>query len=117
MSYLHQDFIRGEVDTDNAAPGVAVSLFKPHSTTAYTLASNEAIVITDFVAVSAAGGNIALTVNTDAAGSRLFKANVATNGGIVVNLSSPMFCPFGVVPKVFAAADVEVSISGFIVKA
>jgi hypothetical protein len=108
-------FVRGEVSSADASAGVTATLYDATGT-AYVLASTERIVIYDLLLVSAAGGNVALTVNTDSAGKRIVKATVAANGGIAMDYQRPVECPRGVVPKLFAAAgQVDLSFTAEII--
>lgn len=108
-------FIRGEVSSADASAGIAASLFDA-SRAAVVLAATDRIVIYDVIIVSNAGGNVALTVNTDAAGSRIIKGKPVAGGIIQLSFSRPVECPKGVVPKLFAAAgQIECSFIGEII--
>lgn len=109
------DAVKGEISTDGATGGVAVTLYPSGSTTARTLQSNEFLTITDIVFVSTAGGAYALVADTDVAGLRIVKGDAEVLGGLVVNFTRPITCPKGVTPKLFAdTGQVDLTISGYI---
>jgi hypothetical protein len=117
----HGDPVRGEVSSDDAHLGVAVTFYPSSSTTARVLAANEFFTITDYTFVAnALSGAFSLVMPTDAAGKRIFKGTYqGTAGGVVVDhhFETPIACPMGVTPVLFAAqamGQVDLIISGYI---
>ena len=97
-------------------------LYGAGSTTELSLESVDAVVITDYVIVSAS----ALTVqiydgsdNTAEGGEIIVKGSFAANDGVAVSgLRTPHYCQAGTYPKVKASASgqVDVTLRGYIVR-
>lgn len=114
MSEIRGEEVHGEISSADASGGVDVALYSAGGR-ARTLLSTETLVVTDILLAWVAGGSVALVVNTDAAGLRLFKGTVGANGGVHIDLRCPHYCPQGILPHLVAAAgQIDVQIHGFI---
>jgi hypothetical protein len=103
----------GEASYASAASGQAFVLYAAGETTPRALAAHEQLMITDYLLVSASGGNVAIGMDANASGTILAKGTV--NSGFSKSLQSPAYAPIGVVPKVFCdVGGVDAIINGFI---
>lgn len=110
--------VHGEASSADASSGVALTLYEAGSTTARTLQSTETLVVTDVTLVATAGGDTRLVTDADTAGKRIVKGTLGTNGVLSMPLTTPFYCPRGVVPKVFApVGQVDCVVQGFIIQA
>jgi hypothetical protein len=120
MPSIHGDEVHGEVISSNASGGVAVTFYDAGSPTtgnsvaARVVKATEFVVITDVILISTAGGVYDLVADTAAAGRHIVKGNAAALGGIAHHFETPITCPQGVVPTLFAAAgQVDMIVSGY----
>ena len=108
------DAFHGEVDSLNAVGGVAFTLYEAGNTVAFTLEADDFLTITDVVFISTAGGTYSVAMPTQAAGKYVVKGNAEALGGLAHQFGTPIACPKGVTPKLFAAiGQVDCVISGF----
>lgn len=108
----------GEVVSTDASAGVAFTLYKAGSLTAYTLLATEFVTVSDFAIVRTAAGSAAIVGTSDASGSRLIKGDFSDTGGIVQRLQNEHVFAEGVVPQLIAAAGtIRAFIHGTISKA
>ena len=106
---------KGEVVSADASAGVAFTLYPDGNTTAFTLGSTQFLTITDIIFVSTVGGVYSIAADTQAAGKYIAKGNADALGGLAHSFSTPLTCPKGVTPKLFAAAgQVDCVISGYV---
>jgi hypothetical protein len=110
-----------EIVSTDAHAGVAVTIYKSGSLTAYILAANETITISDIVFVSTAGGTYDLIFGTAASyaegvgGTRIAKGNASALGGLTHHFSVGVAGPAGYLPYLYAAAgQVDLVLQGFI---
>jgi hypothetical protein len=114
MSYRGSP-IHCEVDSPDAHLGVAFTLYYAGSLTAFALAANQTIAVTDIVFISTAGGTYSIVGDSDAAGRRVAKGNASALGGLAHRFEEPVVLAKGVTPKLFAAAgQVTCVLQGFV---
>jgi hypothetical protein len=109
----------GVLSSANASGGVAVTLYKPGSTSTDSVGSDERLLITDYHLIAAAGGDCAIyAANSAAAQYTVARGTVGSNGGFGGVKTTPTFGKkaegaFVVAP----AGQVDVIIEGLIIKA
>jgi hypothetical protein len=103
-------YVRMEVSSTDASAGIAVKFYNEAGTEVVPT-STQRVVIYDLLIVSAAGGDVRLVAITDAAGKRLVKGTLGTNGGIAMSYIRPVVLAKNVIPKLFAAAG-QVDLTG-----
>jgi hypothetical protein len=113
------DPVKGEVSSSDAHAGVAVTLYKAGSTTAYTLSATEYLNVTDILFCAANTGQFAVVTITDAAGKRIVKGTfgTASYGPYLHHFETPLVCPLGITPVLIAdqsMGQVDLILSGFI---
>lgn len=117
MPATRGEAFHAEVSSTDASGGIAITLYKAGSTTAYTLLSTEYVDVTDIIFISTAGGVYALTMDVNSAGHWIAKGNAAALGGLAHHFETPVSCPIGITPKLFAAAgQVDLIVTGYITK-
>lgn len=108
----------GVLSSANASGGVAVTLYKPGSTTTDTVGSDERLLITDYHLVAVAGGDCVIyAANSAAAQYTVARGTVGSNGGFAGSKQTPVFGKkaegaFVVAP----VGQVDVVIEGLIIK-
>jgi hypothetical protein len=115
------DPIKGEISSSDAHSGIVATLYKSGSASAYTLAANERITITDVLFVSTGGGAYSLSFRPitggSLAGTRIIAGATDAYGGIVHHFETPISGPAGVPPMLVAdAGTVNLIITGYITK-
>jgi hypothetical protein len=124
MPRINGDEIHGEVVSSNASAGVAFTLYKQATATAYTPTSTEIITVTDIIFVSTAGGVYNLVFYpaggsiADGAGLRIAKGNASALGGLAHHFETPRTGPKGYLPALISAAgQVDAVITGYVSQA
>lgn len=103
------------ISTDASGAGVAATLYKAGSVTAFTLAANQIISITDIIFVSTAGGVYDIVMAAVTAGMHVAKGNAAALGGLAHHFETPFDGRPGIVPKLIAAAgQVDLVMQGYV---
>lgn len=111
--------VHGEVVSADASGGVAFTFYMAGAdATSRSIGTDETLHITDIDVVSESGGDAGIFTVTDANGKRVWKGNLAANGGVARSYETPHICPAGVTPKLIAdAGNVVGIIHGFIASA
>jgi hypothetical protein len=119
MAFNAGNPFKGEVDNANAGgAGAAVTLYLQGAATAYTMASDERLNVTDVVFISAAGGAFSLNfAATDVAGTKVCAGTVDAKGGVAHHFETPISGPLGTGLTLLAAAgQIDLVVAGYLTK-